>query len=164
MRSSEYNQLLVCMLASKSWIWMYNKKCCWCSTTFQTIFVHKIWVKMNLNQTFRITLLIKLSKCIANTIDIKELIWMCVFLSFSWCPCWRLRDKREQLCDHPKPVLLYKHVPLIQCAAGLWKLLTVCFLKRQHNVLSSCSHSCTIHMELAKYPSLSLTGCSMQSG
>lgn len=47
--------------------------------------------------------------------------------SFRWCPSWRFWDKRKQLCDHPKPVLLYKHHQFLQRAAGLWKLLTVCF-------------------------------------
>lgn len=52
---------------------------------------------------------------------------VCVRVTFSWGPRWRVWDKGKQLCDHSKPVLLHKHHPLVQHAAGLWKLLAVCF-------------------------------------
>lgn len=89
-------------------------------------------------------------------------VW--IIICRRWCPGGRLRDKGEQLCDHPKPVLLYKHHQLLQRAAGLWKLLTVGFSGASAD-LCLRSHTCWTHcMVPAKYPSLSPIGCSMQRG
>lgn len=71
-----------------------------------------------------------------------------------WCSSGGFWDEGQQLCYHPESVLLHQQHQLLQRAAGLWKLLTVCFPGASAEFIGApCWTRCA---QPSEYPSLSL--------